>query len=157
MKQKQLTPQERSEIIFAFTKELAQIRRLSKQYGVSRQAIYKLLKKKGIDTKSSGIITVKCNTCGAEISRHRCRVRKQKNHFCDQDCNASFLKANIGRQKMARLKVSEYFKLESGNIVHFDDGIDWNTNIYNLAVFKNQKEHILYHHNKSTKPIWRIK
>ena len=155
MNQKQLTQEERSEIIFAFTKELAQITKLSKQYKVSRQAIYKLLKRNGIDATASGTITIKCDTCGAEISRHRCRVRKQKNHFCDQVCNASFLKAVIGRQKMARLKVSEHFKLGPGNMVHFDDGSDWNTNIYNLAVFKNQQEHILYHHDKSTKPIWR--
>lgn len=157
MNQKQLTQKERSEIIFAFTKELAQITKLSKQYKVSRQAIYKLLKKNGIDTTSSGTITVKCDTCGAEISRHRCRVRKQQNHFCDQNCQTSFLAARIGRQTMARLKVSEYFKLGPGNIIHFDDGNDWNTNIYNLAVFESQYDHILYHHNKSTMPIWEFK
>ena len=150
-----LTPKEQSKIIFAFTEELIPVLALSKQYKISRQAIYALLKKNGINTE--GIITVKCNTCGAEIQRHRCRVRKQKNHFCNYDCQSDFLKARIGKQKMARYKVSEYFKLTPENIVHFDDGNDWNTSIYNLAVFKNQQEHILYHHNKSTKTIWRLK
>lgn len=152
----QITKKQQAEIIFAFKEELIPIIRLADRYEVSRQAIYQMLSKNGVETKALSIVTVKCDTCGAEIKRNRCRVRKQKHHFCNTDCHAAFLRASIGKQKMARFKVSEYFELKPGNIVHFEDGNDWNTTIYNLIVFANQQDHILWHFNKSVEPIWRL-
>lgn len=149
---KQLTKKEQSEIIYAF-KSLVSVIELAKQYEVSRQAIYKLLKKNNIE--SNAVLIVNCSTCGAKIKRHRCRVRRQKNLFCDNKCQSAYSDAKIGKQKMARYKVSEYFKLKPEHIVHFDDGNDWNTTIYNLAVFENQRDHILHHLGRNIKPLWR--
>ena len=151
-----ITKKQQAEIIFAFKEELIPIIRLADRYKVSRQAIYKMLSKNGVEMKAFSIVMVKCDTCGAEIKRNRCRVRKQKHHFCNIACHAAFLEARIGKQKMARFKVSEHFKLKPENVIHFDDGNDWNTSIHNLAVFANQQDHILWHFNKSAEPIWKF-
>lgn len=140
-----LTRKEKDSIVELF-KALSPVSELAKEYGVSRQAIYKILKKNKVDAISLGIILVQCATCGADLSRHRYRVRKQKNHFCDYDCFASFLKAYIGPQAIPRLKVSEHFDLQPEHIIHFKDNNPINTMIYNLAVFKNQQDHIRFHH-----------
>jgi len=151
---KQLTKKECQEIIATFKDGLMSATSLSNKYGVSRQAIYKLLHKHEIDLKALSVLSVNCDACGKEIKRHRCRVRSQKTHFCDQTCQSAYSDARIGKQKMARYKVSEYFKLKPEHIVHFDDGNDWNCNIYNLIVFKNQQEHLLFHLGKTIEPIW---
>ena len=39
---------------------------IAERYGVSRQAVYNVLKKHGIDT-STGSITIVCNECGKEF------------------------------------------------------------------------------------------
>lgn len=148
-----LTQKEKSSIIELF-KKLVSVAELSEQFKISRQAIYKILKNNNVDIQSYGLVTIKCFACGADIKRHRCRVRKQKNHFCDHDCLLAFMAAHIGPQEMVRFKVSEYFDLAPENIVHFKDGNTINTTIYNLAVFKNQQDHILWHRFGEVNSIW---
>lgn len=148
-----LTQQQKDSILKLF-KMLAPVSELAKEFGVSRQAIYKILKKNKVDTKAVGIVTVMCSTCGASLKRYRYRVRKQKNHFCNYDCFASFLKAHIGTQAMARLKISEHFDLKPEHIIHYKDDNPINTSIYNLVVFENQMAHIRYHHGMEVEVLW---
>lgn len=148
-----LTKKEKDSIIELF-KSLVSVAELSEQFKVSRQAIYKILKKNNVDIKAVGLLTIKCSTCGADIKRHRCRVKRQKNHFCDNECLSAFLAAHIGPQDMVRFKVSEHFDLKPEHVIHFKDDNPINTTIYNLAVFKNQQDHIRFHHGMDVEVLW---
>ena len=153
------------DIIEAYTIDLWSMEEIAKVVHVSKHAIWKLLRKHGVDT-SKHKITVSCAVCGAPIERTRKRVRKQLNHFCGTDCYSAFLDAgktsyaNSGNSsRIARSVVSQWFELKEGNVVHHEDRNRFNNSRYNLRVFANQGDHIRYHHktrdenhNKITTP-----
>ena len=147
-----LTPKDQVNIIQAYSEQLTPMITLSKQYKVSRQSIFKLLVRSGIDT-SKRKLSVSCSTCGKEFKRHKTRIRKQLNHFCSNECYFAFLEAGNGNpyiqnrqgQRIARKKVSEYIELKPGYIVHHEDRNTLNNMIRNLKVFRNQGDHIRYH------------
>lgn len=140
---------------------LVPIIELARKYKVSRQAIWKMLRKAEVKT-SKRKIKVLCSVCGKEIYRGKARIRNQKNHFCSWECWKAFLEAGNGfpyiqnrnGQKIARAIVSEYFKLESGNIVHHENRDDLDNRPENLKVFCNQGDHIKYHRGFDIEPIW---
>lgn len=127
---------------------------LAKRYGVTRQAIRKLLKRYGIDT-SKRKLTCVCANCGEEIRRHRSRIRKTTRQFCDQLCYGTWLRNFLGVNfvedrnggRIGRSKVSEHFDLQPEHIVHHEDRNQGNNELYNLRVFANQSDHMRYHRN----------
>ena len=153
------------DIIEAYTIDLWSMEEIAKVVHVSKHAIWKLLRKHGVDT-SKHKITVSCAVCGAPVERTRKRVRNQLNHFCNTDCYSAFLDAgktsyaNSGNSsRIARSVVSQWFELKEGNVVHHEDRNRFNNSRYNLRVFANQGDHIRYHHktrdenhNKITTP-----
>lgn len=142
------------DIIEAYTVDLWSLREIAEVLHVSRTTVRKLLQQAEVDT-SKHRLQVSCTVCGKPIWRTRKRVRKQKNHFCNQDCYSSFLDAggsgyvaNRMAQKIARSVVSQYFSLQPEHAVHHEDRNNLNNVPANLRVFATQGDHIRYHHAK---------
>jgi endogenous inhibitor of DNA gyrase (YacG/DUF329 family) len=145
------------DIIDAYTVDLWPMGEIAEVLHVSRSAVWKILKKHGVDT-SKHKITVSCTTCGANIDRTRKRVRKQTNHFCSQDCYSAFLGAGKSSyasggnsSRIARAIVSQWFDLKPEHVVHHEDCNRFNNLKSNLRVFANQGDHIRYHHQERDK------
>jgi hypothetical protein len=132
---------------------------LGSRYNVTRQAIYKVLKRYGIDTTKRRLL-VSCCTCQKEIARPRKQLRDRKRTFCSHECYTAWLQARAGYgdssygSRMARIKVSELFNLLDGHIVHHVDGNGLNNAIDNLVVYRNQGDHIRAHRGFDAEPIW---
>jgi len=142
------------DIIEAYTIDLWPLGEISDMLHVSRSAVWKLLRKHGVDTSNHKII-VSCTVCGKPIERTRKRVRKQLNHFCNADCYSAFLDAGKtsysksgNSSRLARNIVAQWFDLKSEHIVHHEDRNRFNNAQYNIKVFANQGDHIKYHHQK---------
>ncbi len=160
-----INPKDRVNVIEAYTVGLEPMQSIGTRYDVTRQAVYKVLCRAGIDTSKGnrGKLTVSCSACGAEIIRHRFRIRKQKNLFCDDSCYFAYLAAGNGSgpyvqnrqgQRIARAKVAELFGLESGNVVHHEDRNTLNNMLDNLRIFRNQGDHVRYHRDLEVSPVW---
>lgn len=152
---------DRVNIINAYINELIPMIELSKKYNVTRQAIFKILKKARVDTTKKQL-EVSCTACGTVLNRHKARIRKQKNHFCDYECYYAFLAAGNGTpyianrqgQRIARKVVSKFFELQEGYIVHHEDRNNFNNLPDNLRVFATQGDHIRYHRGFEVTSLW---
>ena len=155
-----LSKKDKVDIIKGY-KEFVPMIELAEKYGVTRQGIYKIIKKAGIST-AKGLIEVSCDTCSKVIKRTKSQIRKQKHHFCCNDCYYAFLEAGNGfpyienrqGQRIARSIVSKYFKLELGYIVHHENRNTLYNRIPNLRVFRTQGDHVRYHRGLDIEPIW---
>ena len=156
-----LTDDEFEGVRKAYEDDLIPIKEIASWFHVSRTAIYKFLKKHGIDT-SKRKFPVKCHWCEKEFDRTKGRLRSQKYHFCSVECYYNYIheiginyKPNRHGQRIGRMKVSEHFELEPGMVVHHEDGNNMNNEIDNLKVFANNGDHVRYHRwvNKA-EPIW---
>jgi len=145
----------------AYEDDLTPMTEMAEWFHVSRQAIHKFLKKRGVDT-SKRQLKVECHWCEKVFDRTKGRIRSQKYHFCSIDCYYSFMhqiginyKPNRHGQRVGRAKVSEFFELLPGMVVHHEDGNNMNNQIENLKVFANNGDHTRYHRwvNKA-EPIW---
>jgi len=137
---------------------------IADQLGQTRQGIYKVLKRAGIDTAKQRY-PVTCSACGKPVNRHRARIRRQKWHFCDDDCyfgwlaaggvHGGKLKMDRHHSRMARSKVRDLFPdLLPGNIIHHKDRNQYNNDVSNLCVFASQGDHVRHHRGFDVKPIW---
>lgn len=159
---KALTKQDKIDIIQAYTIDLEPIMSIAIRYHKSRHAIWKMLKKAGVDT-SKQKVPVSCETCGSVLNRQKSQIRKNKNHFCNMICYQAFLEAGASHltpaeqrkgSRIARKIVAKYFKLQPDNIVHHEDRFSLNNQPWNLRVFKTQGDHIRYHRGFDVEPIW---
>jgi len=148
-----LSPKDIVDIVHAFEIDLIPAEALAKRYGMSRQGIWKALKRTGIDTTTHKI-PVTCSACGEVTYRPKSKIRNRKSVFCNQDCYTAYLDAGNGMgpyisnrhgQRIARVTISKYFDLQPGQIVHHEDRNCLNNMIYNLKVFANQGDHIRHH------------
>lgn len=162
---KHLSPKQRVDIINDYLNNLTPMIFLAKQYNVTRQAVWKIIKQAGIDAGEQGTLWITCDACGNEFKRLRHKIRKQKNHFCSLECYYAFLEAgrnggayvnNRQGQRIARAKVSEYFDLQPRHVVHHIDRNTLNNDPHNLMVFRNQGDHVRYHRLGAdyVQPIW---
>ncbi len=137
---------------------------ISNLVGISRQRVWKILKKSGVNTSKGpgGITWVKCICpfCGKEFEIRRERWRNSEQHFCSKECyyasreNPGYHPWRQG-QRLAKAIVSQYFHLEPENIVHHKDGNNRNNDRSNLLVFANHSDHMKFHHGKNhVEPIW---
>lgn len=156
-----LTPKDKVDIIRAYTEQLIPMIELAEKYGMTRQGVHKMLKLSGVDTTKRKWL-VSCSTCGEEIERNRCAIRKQLNHFCCVECYYAFLEAGNGNpyiqsrqgQRIARIKVAEVFDLLDTDIVHHEDRNTLNNQLWNLRAFRNQGDHIRHHRGFTVEPRW---
>ena len=148
------------DVVVMYTEQHLTMEQIGKLYGVTRQAIYKHLKKAGVKARESEIVNVQCVMCGQETTKHRSRMRKSRKRYCSPECyylsrsNPRFISSRQGT-RLARVIVSQYFKLLPEHIVHHEDGNERNNKIENLKVFANQSDHLKYHHGiNKIKPLW---
>jgi len=153
------------DIIRSFTQELESVINLAARWGLSRQAIYKILKMANVDTKK-GKIKVSCSACGGEFERPKSKVRDRKLIFHDYECMSAYRSAKnefstkrAGWHRVARRKIQVLFKdLNKFHVIHFIDGKHYNTMEHNLMVFANLGDHARWHRwgeDGDVKPLWR--
>lgn len=158
-KRARLTSKQKGNIIEAYDVMLTPVAELAADYGVTRQSIYKILWGAGIDTTKQ-LIPVSCSTCGKVLYRHKARIRRQLNHFCNKDCHEVYLKANGTKARnpnvtrMSKSVVSQHFQLQAGHIVHHANGNQYDNRLVNLRVFACQGDHIRVHNGFDVEPIW---
>lgn len=149
-----LTAQDKLDIIEAYEIGLEPMISIANRYDRSKSAIWKMLKKSGVDT-SKHKIAVSCATCGVITYKVKSLIRNRKNCFCDMTCYQSFLTAGASHLtsnerrkggKRARAVVKQYFDLQPGHVVHHEDGFPLNNQLWNLRVFATNGDHIRYHH-----------
>lgn len=161
-----ITPEGLREAIGAY-KDCVSIIEISKWMGVSRQALWKAMRKAGVETRKGHATYRKivCDNCGKKYKVTRSRYRKLgKKKFCSDVCYYMYLGNedsyhNRHKQRIARNKVSEVFDLKPEHVVHHKDGNHWNTDMSNFLVFSSQSDHIKYHHqlrhgSVDVEPIW---
>jgi len=162
-----LTPKQEVDIVRAYTIDLVPAQTIAEQYGRTRQAIYKLLHRHGIEPSNYSTIAVSCQACGKEIDRPRCRLRRAKRIFCGIDCYFAWLEAhqdgtyhyNRHGMRIARNVVSRHFDLQPGHVVHHKDRDTLNNHPNNLMVFANQGDHVRWHRGQpgniyGVSPLW---
>jgi len=152
-----VTPKQRVDAINAYTQELEPVISIAARYNITRQGIWKILRKAGVNTsKGAGgasQIDISCAACNKEITRHRCQIRKHKRLFCSIECYYAYLEAHQSGtyqqsrqgQRIARQKIAVVFNLLPKHIVHHEDRNALNNMLSNLKVFANQGDHIRYH------------
>lgn len=164
---KHVTIEQQHQIINEFTNNLTPVITLAEQYNKSRMAIYKILKKHGVDPKQYGKISKPCPACNNPVTKHRSHHRKYNRTFCNMECYYAYIEGmqqgayNHSRQgqRMARALISQnYFpQLSKEHIVHHEDRNTNNNHPKNLKVFASQADHVKYHRNEPNnkpKPIW---
>lgn len=161
--QGRLTDREMVDIVDAYTVRLVPMIALAKQYAITRQGVFKVLRKAGVDTsKAAAHIAVSCTCCGKAFTKRRCQVRKSKHVFCCEACYFAWLQHGNGnplilhRQglRVARDIVSRYHTLLSGELVHHEDRNQNNNDPCNLKVFASQGDHIRYHRGFIVPILW---
>lgn len=137
---------------------------IAKLAGVSRQQVWKTLKKAGVSThKGPGGLTwveCRCNFCGKTFEIRRCRWRQSIEHFCSNECyyasreNPNYYQWRHGT-RLARVVIAQYFPIQPDHVVHHIDGDDRNNDRSNLMVFANHSDHLKYHHGENhVVPLW---
>lgn len=160
-KQRRLTGKEQVDVVNAYTQDLEPMISIAKRYGVTRQGVFKILARAGVDTTKRKL-PVSCTVCGTEIMRHKARIRKQLHHFCSGACYHAFLHTGNGNplimnrhsSRLAREIVSQYFALSPANVVHHEDRNQLNNILSNLKVFANQGDHVRHHRGFDVVPLW---
>lgn len=160
-KRARLTAKQKVDIIEAYDIQLETMISLAARYGVTRQAIHKILKRAEVDTTKHKY-PVSCTTCGEITFRHKGQIRKRLHHFCSSKCYHAFLEAGNGfpyiesthGRRIGRAIVSQFFSLQEGHIVHHEDRNQFNNEPENLRVFATSGDHLRYHRGFDVEPIW---
>lgn len=156
-----LTLDQKANIVTAYRDNLVPILELAKTYGRTRQLIYRILKKHGVDTSKSRRIEVKCHYCEKSFPKKPSQVRRRKYHYCTFGCYLDCIKAkgqdyiqNRHGQRRARSAVTKHFDLKEDMIVHHENKDTLDNRLTNLRVFKNHSEHMRYHRGGEATPVW---
>ena len=100
-----------------------------------------------------------CDYCNEPIKHTRAVYRKNKTHYCNDECyyasleNPSLVMWRQG-SRLARALVSQRFDLQREHIVHHEDTDQRHNDMVNLRVFKDQADHMRYHRGGNAIPIW---
>jgi hypothetical protein len=152
------------EIIKAYRDDLQPMITIAERYNCTRQAVFKLLKRKGIDTNKAQRTEQPCHTCGKPVLRRRGKARVTRYFFCDRICYEHYLnvlgedyKPSAYHCRIGRQVVKDRFKEynpEAGHIVHHVNKDNTDSRPINLWVFANQSDHLLFHRGYDKTPIW---
>jgi len=136
------------------------INKIAEFAGMTRQGVWKRLKRLGLHVDRHGTIDVVCAFCGAELKRFRTRASTRHSNYCNQECyfasreNPNYIPWRHG-QRLARAIVAQHIRLTHEMVIHHVDGNNKNNDLSNLAVYASQSAHMMHHHGKSqAKPIW---
>ena len=153
--------QNEQKIIKAYAEDLTPIIEIASWFHVSRQAIWKLLRKRGVDTSKSRRFKIICHWCEKVFYKRACQMRRRNYHYCTTDCYLDYLREvgqpyveNRSGQRRARSVVSMCFDLQPENVVHHEDKDTLNNLPFNLRAFKDQSDHMRYHRGGEATPLW---
>lgn len=162
MKRKRLTQVQMQEAITRY-QSLDRMENIAKDFGCTRQAIFKILKKAGIDTSKKQRIERTCPVCGITVFRRRGMARKTKNSYCSDACYREHLHS-LGEaynpsnyhSRMAREIIRQYFdyRPEEGHIVHHINKDCQDNRKKNLEVYACQRDHLRHHRGFQVTPLW---
>ena len=155
-----LTDKDKVNIVTAYSTGLVPMIELAKQYGITRQGIYKVIVAAGVERTE--VYDTSCVTCGKVFKRHRAQLRKNLHNFCGPDCYHAWLAAGNGSPfiqnkhscRLAREIVWKHFNLRPEHIVHHKDRNQYNNDLANLAVFACNGDHVSHHRGGGVRPIW---
>lgn len=127
---------------------------IGKIYSKTRQRVWQLVKKTGINTVHAERFMVVCDRCGKEYMIHRKRYRVSSTHYCSTACYLSDRKNEHYRphrngQREARRIMAKHIgrPLTTGEIVHHIDSNCNNNTLDNLILFPTNAAHIKFHHS----------
>ena len=157
---RKLTREDEQEIIRLYTKDYFACSDIAKKVNVSRQGVWKALKRNHIDTRKRQF-PVECYQCRKRFYRARKRIRNTVHPFCSVKCYHIWLGRNeyfewrYG-QKIARKQLEEIlFNIPDRAIIHHRDGDCANNELDNLMVFKGQGDHVKWHREiPGVVPLW---
>jgi len=149
------------EVVKAYAEDLMPIITIAASLHVTRQSVYRLLRKEGVDTSKSRRIEVKCHYCEKPFLKKPCQVRRRKYHYCTSRCyldcieakGQGYVQSRVG-QRRARSAVSRHFDLKEGMITHHENKDTLDNRYSNLRVFLNHSEHMRYHRGGEAIPVW---
>ena len=161
VKSRMLSESEELWIKEQYTKHLARMNDIAKQLLVSRQCVWKCLKRQGVDTRKAVRITRECNTCGKLIERRRGMARKTKYSYCSDKCYMAHLET-LGEDyrpsayhcRIGRKIVAQYHTWLPGQVIHHINKDDEDNQLKNLEVYANQSDHLRKHRGQDIKPVW---
>jgi hypothetical protein len=148
----------------AYESNLEPMISIAQRYGVSRTAIYRIIKNCGI-SRDQGSLDTSCSSCGKIFICSRNRVRNTKNIFCSRKCYYDFVnrdgkwKENKRSSRIGRKLVEEHFSkygkefLDRYRVYHKDKN-QFNNRFTNLSVFACQGDYLRYHRGAEIIPIW---
>ncbi len=156
-----LSEMDQGAICGAYVDDLARMGDLAEKYDITRQGVWKVLTRHGVDT-SKRKLKVQCYWCGGWFLRTKARIRASTRSFCCtehydlylRELGADYIENRQGG-RIGRAVVSEHFDLEPGHIVHHEDKNQLNNDVRNLRVFVSQSDHIRYHRGVEwIEPVW---
>lgn len=162
-KHPRLSEEQRLEAISRY-QSLEPMEDISISLNVSRQCIFKLLKKAGINTSKSFRVERTCSVCGKPVIRTRQRARDTKTSYCSRECFEAWL-TSLGEnykpssyyarisQETVRKHFPDYDPSE-GHVIHHVNKDVSDMRKINLMVFASQGDHVRYHRGIQVTPLW---
>ena len=85
-----IKPEDHEKIKRMYLNGLVPVIVIASRYSVSRETIYKVLGKAGVDTAKKGKVDLICLHCGRKYSLHRFEIRKLRSRYryCGKRCFA---------------------------------------------------------------------
>lgn len=135
--------------------------------GISRVAVYNIIKQSGVVTGRRAVLDLKCKFCGETYSRPRSHGTDKKNAgYCSIQCfhadrslygKYSARGVDLYKPEYEQLrrsctrKAREIIQLTGINltpnqVIHHKDGNYMNNDISNLQIFNSHSEHMKHHH-----------
>jgi len=144
------------DVVVMLTENRLTVTQVAKLHGVTRQAIWKALKRAGLDLSGRYWVAVVCAFCSAPIRRRWSHAARVEDNYCNRECYFADLENPGHKQwrqgsRIARAIVAQYFpmgRLPDGAIVHHKDGNDRNNDRANLLLLASQADHIGIHRSK---------
>lgn len=150
------------DLVVLVNKEKLSLEEVEARTGMSRQGIWKRLKRAGVlvPRRANGgapskVVKFSCGFCGEPVQRYRKRAMTtdQMKAFCNMECYSASLAQHpyeAWRQgcRLARVVVSQHFPLQHEHIVHHKDGDNRNNDLSNLMVFACNADHMAHHRGR---------
>lgn len=143
--------------------------------GISRQAVYNVLKAAGVDKGRREVIDCVCQFCGEQFKKPRSHFKGEySGKYCSNVCfhasrSLSGSYSNRGgtsyeqmvqelsgktstswRRESRKVLADSGITLTDGQVVHHINGKRWDNRPENLRVFGSQSEHMRFHHQLRT-------
>jgi len=122
--------------------------KIAQRYGCSRQHVYNVLERLGVDTAKK-MQTTSCKICGAPVERTRGQMRRHFHNYCSPECWAIEVGSPEYQERrqadrVAREVVRGVYSLKPENVVLHLDGNHWNRALENLYVVRTLEEKLMF-------------